>query len=466
MDKISVNEILHAAKGRLLSGDAGTLITGVRHDSRECGAGDLFVAVCGEKNDGHDYIESVISSEAAAVMVSHEGPWLEKARAEGTAVIMVEDTVYAMGELAGYYLDKLDVRKVAVTGSVGKTSVRDMVYYILSEKYVCGRNMKNYNNDIGLPLSIFQFDSSTEAVVLEMGMSGYGEIDRLAGIVRPDIGIITNIGVAHIENLGSREGIFKAKMELAGHISESGTLIFEKSDMLTKESTAGDYRQVSAGTDKDCDYVISNIDDRGIEGIEFTLEHEGKTLDVRLPVPGKHNAVNSAVAVAAGELLDVSAEDALKGLSKLELTGRRLRYIRGRQADVIDDTYNASPDSMKSALKVLENSPLPEKSGSKRTAILGDMFELGDESRMQHREVGRFAAGLDIDRIIAVGSDAREIFEGAQGGRAEVMYFSTKEEFYARLGEFAGKGDIILVKGSRGMKMEDIVEKLIEYQEL
>ena len=179
---------------------------------------------------------------------------------------MVDDTVYSLGDLAAWYLDSLNVRKVAVTGSVGKTSVRDMIYYVLCEKYNAGRNMKNYNNDIGLPLSIFQFDENTEAVVLEMGMNHFGEIDRLASIVKPDIAVITNIGVAHVENLGSREGIFRAKMEVTSHLKEEGCLIYAwDNEFLTPERTAGAYRCISAGIDKECDYVISKVDDYGLE---------------------------------------------------------------------------------------------------------------------------------------------------------------------------------------------------------
>lgn len=466
MNKIRVEEILNAVSGELIAGNREKQVSGVRHDSRECTEGDLFVAVCGENQDGHVYIPNVIEAGAAAVLVSHEGEWLEKAAEQSVSVIKVDDTVYALGELAKYYLGTLDIKKVAVTGSVGKTSVRDMTYYALSEKYNCGRNMKNYNNDIGLPLSIFQFDDSTETAVLEMGMSGFGEIDRLAEIVKPDIGIITNIGVSHIENLGSRQGIFKAKMEMAKHLSENGTLIFASSDMLTKESTAGDYSLISAGSSEEDDYIISEVDDRGVEGIEFTLECESGTHRVGIPVPGIHNAINSALAIAAGNVMGVSVEESIQGLEKAELTGRRLKFVKGKRLDVIDDTYNASPDSMKSALKVLESSSIRGNESSKRTAVLGDMFELGEESERQHYEVGNFAGNLDIDLLIAVGKDAKYIYEGAAGGKAERVFFDKKEDFYEKIGELTHEGDIVLVKGSRGMRMEQVVEKLIEYQEL
>ena len=187
-------------------GKPGDVITGVKHDSRECGADDLFTAIIGENQDAHKYIGQVLENGCRAVLVSREGEWLKQAEALGAAVVLVEDTVYAMGELAKYYLDTLNVKKIAVTGSVGKTSVRDMIYYVVNEKYRCGRNLKNFNNFIGLPLSIFQFDDSLEVVVLEMGMSDFGEIDRLASIVKPHIGVITNIGVAHGDRKAHRRG--------------------------------------------------------------------------------------------------------------------------------------------------------------------------------------------------------------------------------------------------------------------
>ncbi len=463
MDKTGIDEIVSAVNGRLIRKCDEAYITGVKHDSRECAQGDMFVAIQGENNDGHRYIPQVIRAGCRTVMVSHTEGWYGEIGSEACNIIEVEDTVYAMGELAAYYLDKLDILKVAVTGSVGKTSTRDMIYYVLSEKYTCGRNMKNFNNAIGLPLSIFRFDSSTQAAVLEMGMNSFGEIDRLAGIVKPDIAVITNIGISHMENLGSREGIFRAKMEIAGHIKDrdgkKGTLVFPyDGEFLTKERTAGDYEQIMVGTDGKSDYIISDIKDSGMDGISFDLEHNEQIRHISIPVPGRHNAVNSTLAIAVGELLGVGIEDAQAGLAKAQLTGSRLRRLKNERLTVIDDTYNASPDSMKSALKVLEQSSC---SGSK-TAVLGDMFELGENTERRHYEVGLFARGLKIDKVIAVGRLAENIAHGAAGGSMQVMWFEKKEEMYDKLDQIAGTGDIILIKGSRGMKMEQIAEKILE----
>jgi len=472
MNKITIEEIIRATGGTLICGRRDNFITGVKHDSRECLDGDMFVAIKGENQDGHKYIPQVVESGCKTVLVSHIDSWYEEVTDKTTTgaaddinVIMVEDTVYALGQLASYYLSTLDVLKIAVTGSVGKTSVRDMIYYTLSEKYVCGRNLKNYNNFIGLPISIFRFDDKTEAVVLEMGMDKFGEIDRLAEIVKPHIAVITNIGMSHIENLGSRDGIFRAKMEVAKHISgykeeQKGKLIFPCDDeYLTREKTQGEYEQIIIGEDGRSEYIISDIDDFGLEGIQFNLEYRENSHKIRLDIPGRHNAVNAALAIAVGNAAGLSVQEVQNGLLKTELTGSRLRKVKTERLSIIDDTYNANPDSMKSALRVLELS----KAAGKKTAILGDMLELGEESERQHYGVGLFAAGTKIDNLVAIGEKAAQIAEGARGRQIEVSYYKDKEGFFKNADRFAGVGDIILVKGSRGMKMEQIVEKLKEF---
>ena len=464
MNRISIDNVVKACNGALIQKCEENYITGVKHDSRECGKGDMFVAIKGENQDGHKYIPQVVENGCKTVLVSHEDSWPEAIK-EDINIIKVDDTVFAMGELAKYYLSTLDVLKIAVTGSVGKTSVRDMIYYVLSEKFVCGRNLKNFNNFIGLPISIFQFDDTTEAVVLEMGMDKFGEIDRLAEIVKPHMAVITNIGVSHIENLGSREGIFKAKMEVANHITReegrnSGKLIFPDDDeFLTKDNISGPYDTISIGEDGRSEYIISDVDDFGLEGIQFNLEHMEEAHKIKLNVPGRHNSINASLAIAVGTEAGVTVEEAQRGLAKTELTGSRLRNIKTDKLVIIDDTYNANPDSMKSAAKVLE---LSECKGQK-IAILGDMYELGEESSRQHYGVGLFARNLRIDKVIAIGEDAKNIAEGATGGNPEVAYFETKEAFLQKISGFVDSGDMILVKGSRGMKMEQIVEKLLEF---
>ncbi|MGN0703537.1 MAG: UDP-N-acetylmuramoyl-tripeptide--D-alanyl-D-alanine ligase [Lentihominibacter sp.] len=464
MNRITIDEVAAAVRGTVLHRGEKEYIDGVKQDSRECADGDLFVAIKGENLDGHNYVAKAVENGCSAVMISDESCAADNSLKGSASIIKVEDTVRALGDLAAYYLETLNVIKIAVTGSVGKTSVRDMIYYVASEKYNCGRNIKNYNNLIGLPLSIFLFDSDTEVVVLEMGMDRFGEIDRMAEIVRPDIGVITNIGMSHIENLGSRQGIFQAKMEITKHIGNSrdteATLIFaEDGEFLTKENTAGNYSQISVGKDRKSDYIISSVDDFGIEGIQFTLEHNDEKRRIKVPVPGMHNAVNGSIAVAAGNLMGITMEEAERGLGKVQLTGSRLRLVQGEKIRIIDDTYNASPDSVKSALRVLAAS----RCSGRRVAVLGDMYELGDEAQKQHFGVGEFAAHQDIDILVAIGENAYEIAKGASGSSLKVIYHEEKKEFIEELTHVINAGDLILVKGSRGMKMEQIVEELLNF---
>ena len=456
MKEITIKEILEAAGGRLLQGSETDTVTGIKHDSRELEAGDMFVAVIGQSMDGHRFIPQIIRDGCRAVLVSHTDEWFAKIgeASEPVSVILVDDTIEAMGRLAAWYLESLNIRRAAVTGSVGKTSTRDMIYYVLSEKYSCGRNLKNYNNNIGIPISVFRFDENTEATVLEMGMDAFGEIEYLSSIVKPHIGIITNIGVAHMEKLGSRDGIFRAKMEITGNIAaekDGGTLIFPGDDeYLTKDRTKGDYSQIEIGFGEGCDFIISNVQDFGIEGIEFDVECPDESVHVRLPVAGTHNAVNGTVALACGKRMGVSLKEGAAGLAKAELTGSRLRKIQGKEVTIIDDTYNANPASMMSALDVLDRSR-----GARKVAILGDMFELGDDTESLHRSVGEHAAKIGTDSVIAIGRLAANIAEGAGG-----VHFPDKESFLKVMDEYIRPGDIVLVKASRGMHMEDIVGRL------
>ena len=455
MKKTAIEQIAKASGGELITAGSADFITGIRHDSREVCPGDMFVAIVGENQDGHKYIPQVIEKGCAAVLVSDADACPQDA---DVSVILVEDTIAAMGKIAAWYLDSLGIRRVAVTGSVGKTSTRDMIWYVLSEKYNCGRNLKNYNNNIGLPISIFQFDEHTEAAVLEMGMDAFGEIEYLSSIVKPEVGVITNIGIAHMEKLGSRDGIFQAKMEITKNIlpeKEGGTLVFAgDSEYLTKQRTAGDYGQIEVGEGADADLRISGVEDHGIAGITFFVEYEEGGIKekkrIELPAAGAHNAANAAIALAVGRKLGVSIQEGAEGLKKVELTGSRLRKIDGASVGIIDDTYNANPFSMMSAIDVLVRSD-----AKRRVAILGDMFELGIDEKELHRKVGEHAAAAGVDELITIGNLAEHITEGG-GGR----HFKDKAAFLEVMGDCIRPGDLVLVKASRGMHLEEIVEEL------
>lgn len=459
MNTITLGEIEQATGGTLVSGQRSEKISAVCTDSRTAKQGALFVPIVGEVHDAHKFLPQVKEKGCTAVLTAKAD-----AVPEGLSAILVSDTTKALQKLSAWYLAGLGLKTVAVTGSVGKTSTRDMVHAILKEKYRTGATVGNFNNDIGVPLTIFSFDDTMEAAVLEIGMDHFGEIHRLVNIIRPDIGIITNVGISHIENLGSREGILSAKMEITDYFGKDNTLVMNGScDMLQKAKFDGTYQVMRVSLEKDQgDFIVKDIEDLGTEGVSFTLEAEGRDYPISLPVPGAHNALNAGLAIAACRKLDVSIEEAARGLASMELTGKRLSLREAGGIKVIDDTYNAAPDSMKSALNTLANTK-----GQRKIAILGGMNELGADSASYHREIGAYAAEKNIDILIAVGQKADDIALGAEKANTgtKVLFYDTKNRFYKEAMELFKEGDTILVKGSRAMGMEQIVDKILKEQE-
>ena len=466
MRPFTVEEIIKAVGGTLVSGEKENIVYRVCTDSRKAEPGDLFFPLKGENNDGHDFLGQVLEAGCRTIVVSDESKIPKQAFASqpGDAdIIVVDDTTAALQALASYYLECLPLKKkIAVTGSVGKTSTRDMLYYAASTSFKTGRNPKNFNNYFGLPLSIMDFEPDTEVAVLEMGMASAGEIETLARIARPDIAVITNIGVSHIENLGSREGILKAKLEVTCCFDENSVLVINAdNDMLTPENVKGPYRVITVGTGENCDYRINDVCDFGDKGIEYTLCHEGKDYRIKLPVPGAHNAINASLAVAAAGLMGISPETAIKGFEQAELTEKRLNIKKQGRIKVIDDTYNACPESMKSALNTLMSTDVEE--GGRRVAVLGDMFELGKESPAAHLEVGRYAVEKKPDLLIAVGKDAEYIAQGAEPlGDGHVLRYETREDLEKEVHEIIRPGDTVLVKASRSMEMEKTVKEILK----
>ena len=455
----------------MLSGSPDAWVKGASIDSREVTEENAFFPMKGARVDGHDFLKGVLQRGCRTLIVSdpEKVPGEEilqelELEPQQVNVILVEDTLKALQQLAKYYITLLPLKKkIAVTGSVGKTSTRDMLYSVASMKYRTGRNMKNYNNEFGLPLTVLSFPEDLEVAVLEMGMDSFGEIDVLADIVRPDMAVITTIGISHVENLGSREGILKAKMEVTGYFTEDCVLVVNQAcDLLQKDMVSGNYRVVTVGNDGKSDFIVSNICDFGDKGIKYTLDRNHKQYEVSLPIPGAHNAGNATLAIAVGELLGVELEDAISGLSQAELTAKRLN-IRGKNGiKVIDDTYNAAPESMKSAINTL-----CATKGIRRVAILSDMKELGPESESFHREVGAYAGEKKIDFLITVGSDARYMGEGAAPylGAENIRHYMDRDAFLKEMDQYIRPGDVVLVKGSRSMEMEKVVTKIFEDKE-
>lgn len=456
MKILTIGQITEAVKGELLLGDPKDEIGGVSTDSRKVSEGDIFFPLIGEQHDAHDFIPQAVDRGCRAFVISRKSEGLNGQ----FNIILVDDTTKALQELAAYYLSLFSMIKIGVTGSTGKTTTKEMLYWIFSEKYKTARNLGNFNNHIGLPLTVLSIPQGTEAGIFEMGMSELGEIDLLAKLVRPDIGIITNIGISHIENLGTRENILKAKLEITNYFTTDGILIVnEDNDFLSRSDVTGNYKVVTTGETGRSHFIISNILDNGEDGIEFTIEHKEELQNFRLGIPGRHNAYNGALAVAAAVSCGITMAEAAKGLLKLEITDKRLN-IKGKNGmKIIDDTYNASPDSMKAAIDVL----IATK-GYRKIAILADMFELGEDSDAFHAEVGRYAGESSVDVLIAVGSQARYIYEAAKEiiGESKVHYYETKELLMADIGSMISSGDVILLKGSRGMAMDQVVKKIME----
>lgn len=464
MRDFTIAEVREAVGGTLLAGSEDGVVRKICTDSRKAEPGDLFFPLIGENNDGHDFLAQVFEKGCRSIIVSDESKVPKREfLADGIQpdVILVEDTTKALQDLAQYYLGTLPMKKkIAVTGSVGKTSTRDMMYYIASMKYKTGRNLKNFNNGFGLPLSILEFAPDTEAAVLEMGMDNFGQIEILANLVKPDIALITNIGISHIENLGSREGILKAKMEVTSCFDEHSTLVVNcDCDLLCEENVRGDYKLITVGSEEDNCYRVSDVCDFGDKGIKYTLHRDDKSYTISLPVPGAHNAVNASLAIAAGEQMGIDIETAIQGLESAQLTEKRLNIKEKNGIKVIDDTYNACPASVMSAVNTLM-----QTEGKRKIAIIGDMYELGQETENAHKEVGEFAGRKNPDLLVCIGDFAKGYAEGAaEHMKAErILYFAEKEDFFEQTEGLLAPGDVVLVKASRGMHMEKIVNKILE----
>ena len=428
-------------------------------DSRTIEDGQLFVPIIGEVNDAHRFLPQVYEKGCRTFLASDR---TVAETYEDCNVILVEDTTKGLQLLAKHYLETLNLKTITVTGSVGKTSTRDMVYAILCEKYKTGTTVGNLNSDYGVPLTIFSFDAALEAAVLEIGMDRFGEIHRLVNMIRPEVGLITNVGISHVENLESREGILQAKMETVDFFGPENTLVINRSNDLLATVNSDVYQIVGVGFEAENEYYVHDVVDHGDKGVDYVLTTEGRDYPVHLQIPGAHNALNSALAIAGCARLGVSVEEALHGLAKIKLTGSRLTITEKNGMKVIDDTYNAAPDSMKSAINTLMS-----MEGERKIAILGGMNELGPESAKYHGEVGAYAGEKGVDLLITIGEKAFDLAEGARATMTDdkILHFADKEALYAQLMNLFKDGDVILAKASRTMEFERIVERILNEQE-
>lgn len=443
---MKVYEIVEATRGILVSGNKDDEINFFSQDSRQMTNGGMYIPLKGERFDGHNFIESAFQIGAQAIISEKDVNYEDK------IVIKVKDTHQALKDMASYLRNHRPVKVVGVTGSVGKTSTRDMVYSVVKQKYKTLKTEGNYNNEIGLPLTILRYHDE-EVLVLEMGMNHLQEMSRLSMIARPDIACITNVGTAHIGELGSRENILKAKLEIIDGMKEGSTLIINQDNDMLQTVELPHFNVVRVGKSKEASIQASHIVLEETKS-SFEVEYQGKKEIIEVPVQGEHNISNALIAIAVGIELNISLEDIKKGIQEFKLTKNRMDILEKNHKTVIDGTYNASVDSMKSSIDVLANYK------KRKVAILADMLELGDYSQQLHEEVGSYVASKGINILVCVGKEAKYIYQKARESMKDVYYFESNQEVIARLDELLKEDDVILVKGSHSMNLKEVVEKI------
>ncbi len=481
---LSIGEIAGACGGRLVIqesvGSAVTedsLVDGVVLDSRQVTAGGVFVATVGERVDGHSFITQVFEKGIMLVVTEKTPEQVEKECGVPAdrwgSYLLVEDSFQALKDMAEYYRSKLSLPIVGITGSVGKTSTKEFIAGVLAQKYSVLKTEGNFNNEVGVPLTLLRIREEHGAAVVEMGISDFGEMHRLSKMVRPNICVITNIGQCHLENLKSREGILKAKTEIFDYMAEDGEVCLNGEDDMLRTVTQVHGRPThffGLGDFDGEEVYASKIVSKGLWGSDAVLHMPGEQtgLAVQIPLPGRHMVINGAAAACVARLLGLNREQIAQGLGKIQPVGGRNNLLRLPDYTVIDDCYNANPVSMRAALDLLA------MADTCKVAVLGDMFELGDNSDALHAGVGAYAVTSGTDRILCVGENSRHMYQGAlEAAKAakdgadecsQILYFADRDSLLKAMKEqrdaLLPKGCTILVKASHGMAFAEVVEYL------
>lgn len=447
MDSLFFDEIVKCLGGKSINYKEDLIISGVSTDSRKIKKGDLFIALKGENFDGNEFVNECFKKGAKAAVIS------KNISCDGPAVL-VDDGLIALKKLSELYKKKFDIPIIAVTGSSGKTSTKEIISSVLAQKYRVHKTYENLNNEIGLPLTLFELNHGHEISVLEMGMNSLGEIKRLVSIAKPDIGIITNVGTAHIENLKKRENILKAKMEITTYFNSKNILLLNGDDEYLSSVKNKDYKIIRVSTKGNGEYNATDIKNLGEEGVEFKCNYRGEEHVFRIGLPGMHNVYNGLFAIALGDVYGLKPNQIKEGLIKFNPGSNRMDIINlSSDIKIINDCYNANLDSMKAAIDVLYSFK-----NSRKIAVLGDMFELGDFSDEAHKELGRYASER-VSMLIAIGKEAKNIYNEAHD-KIESRHFDTKDEACRFLKSVIMPKDAILIKASRGMGLEYIVNYL------
>ena len=453
MKNMSLGKITEACGG-IFHGtleEQAYVVESITTDSRQAEKGCLFVAIPGERVDGHDFIPSVFEKGALAVISERElenpaGPYIQ-----------VESSLEAVKGIAAYYREQLDIKVVGITGSVGKTSTKEVIASVLAQKYNVLKTLGNFNNELGLPLTVFRLRDEHQVAVLEMGISHFGEMHRLAKIARPDICVITNIGQCHLEFLKNRDGVLRAKTEIFDFMKEDGSIVLNgDDDKLAQIQEAKGIRPIFFGTESGRSVYADHIENLGLKGVQCRIHVEDKSVSVRIPIPGHHMVMNALAAAAVGHQLGLTMEEIKAGIEQLEAVSGRFHIIENGRLQIIDDCYNANPVSMKASLDVLCDAK------GRRVAILGDMGELGENEAQLHAEVGAHASGNHIDLLICTGTVSSHMAEAAvaDGGCGEVLQVPTLDALLTCLPSLIEPDDTVLVKASHFMHFEKVVEKL------
>ena len=450
MEQLTPQIIAGITGGQYIGDEAlkNSRVTGAARDNRDVRPGNLFVCIRGARVDGHSFANSAFEAGASCCLAEHGIPY-----AKGPYVL-VDSTLAALRTIGGYYRRLLGIPVIGVTGSVGKTTAKEMIACVLGQKFSVLKTPENLNNEIGVPLTLLSIEGNHEAAVIEMGVSDFGEMSRLAEMVRPDISVITKIGYSHLEALGDLNGVLRAKTEIYGFMAPNATAIVNGDDELLWRYNPG-IRRLTYGLDRRNDFYAENISAQGTSAVTFDIVSGAGRLPAKIPAFGSHLASAALPAAAIGRLLGLTDEEISRGLLAYAPVGGRASVTDTGFVTLIDDCYNANPNSVKEALRSL--SALP----GRRVAILGDMKELGRESDGLHREVGVFAARSEIDTLICCGDLAALIHEGFKSvGGKNALYFPQKPELIAALQGLLEKGDKVLVKASHSMRFEEISESL------
>jgi len=458
----TVNKILEATGGELLCGDHTQRFEKVSIDSRNISAADLFVAIVGEVHDAHRFIDDVIQAGVNGLVVAKKKKGklpIAEWRAREIACVAVDDTTRALGDLAAFHRSRTGVSLIAITGSNGKTTTRQMTASVVARKFSTLSTIGNYNNQIGVPLTLLKLTPEHEWAVVELGTNSPGEIARLARMCTPDIGVITNIGPAHLEGLGSLDGVMHEKSQLIDHLKSGGRVVLNADDRRVYKIAGRTKKDVVLfGLSKNAAIRATALQEK-VTGISFSLDLPGESLGVDLKVPGQFMVTNALAAAAVGYLLKLPIAEIKSGLETFEpVWGRMNVFQTANGIHIIDDTYNANPDSMQGAISTLT----ALRANSRSVFVAGDMLELGRRSEALHRQVGAWVAVANIDRMLITGEFAKAVISGAvdAGMMRNHIFTGSRDELLEELQNFLQPGDWVLIKGSRGARMDTIVEGL------